>query len=131
MANELTATNTGKLITALDTQGLGEMLKPLIREIFLFDTCVAGTGRLEDPSVLGEIETGCTLNLQREPDPFDENAIVLKTGSGKKVGYIPEKDNIVFARLMDAGKMLTAKVCRIKPQYGFTRITISIYLVDF
>ena len=29
---------------------------------------------------------------------------------GVKIGYIPQKDNIIFARLMDAGKLLLEKL---------------------
>ena len=43
MANELSTQQTGALIQTIDQQGLGEMLKPLIRDIHLFDTYVAGT----------------------------------------------------------------------------------------
>ena len=45
-----------------------------------------------------------------------------------KLGYVPEKDNIVFARLMDAGKLLAAKITK---RGSFTQISIGIYLVDF
>ena len=48
----------------------------------------------------------------------------------KKLGYVPEKDNIVFSRLMDAGKMLKAKIAEIKPGGWYTKINISIFLVD-
>ena len=36
-----------------------------------------------------------------------------------------------FARLMDAGKCLTAKIDRIEPKGSFRQINISIFLVDF
>jgi hypothetical protein len=49
----------------------------------------------------------------------------------EKLGYVPEKDNIVFSRLMDAGKCLSAKVISVKYQEYFTKISISIYLVDY
>ena len=48
----------------------------------------------------------------------------------KKLGYVPEKDNIVFSRLMDAGKMLKAKIAEIKPGEWYTKINIPIFLVD-
>ena len=51
--------------------------------------------------------------------------------NGKKVGYVPEKDNIIFARLMDAGKLLSATVTDIEKKGSFTQIRIGIYLVDF
>ena len=49
---------------------------------------------------------------------------------GKKLGYVPEKDNIIFARLMDAGKLLKAKISKITQKGSFTQISVGIYLVD-
>ena len=131
MANELMHRTGGELVEALDRQGLGEMLKPLIREIHLFDSFVAGTTHLADKSVLTEIRIGDKLRLQREENKFDDNAILLITESGKKLGYVPEQDNVIFARLMDAGKMLAAKIGKIEKRGNFTQISIGIYLVDF
>ena len=113
-------------------KGIGDVLKPLIKEIHLFDTYVAGTTHLKDESVLDEIEVGQKLTLKREINKFDEKAIMLITENGKKVGYVPEKDNVIFPRLMDAGKLLSAKVTDIKERKGdFLQISIGIYLIDF
>ena len=49
----------------------------------------------------------------------------------EKLGYVPEKDNLIFARLMDAGKLLVAKIKKIQKRGTFTQISIGIYLVDF
>ena len=131
MANELSTQQTGALIQTIDQQGLGEMLKPLIREIHLFDSYIAGTTHLEDKTVLNAIKIGDKLSLQREKNKFDENAILIYTEDRKKLGYIPEKDNLIFARLMDAGKLLAAKIKKIDKKGSFTQISIGIYLVDF
>ena len=49
-----------------------------------------------------------------------------------KIGYIPEKDVIIFYRLLDAGKALMAKVADIDRSYErLAKIRISIYLIDF
>lgn len=49
--------------------------------------------------------------MKREPDNvYDRYAIELFTVKGEKIGYIPRKENKIFARLMDGGKMLSAKV---------------------
>ncbi len=110
---------------------LGAIIKPLVSEIHLFDTYVAGTSHLSDKSVLETLTGGCTLTLRREDNKFDEMAILLFAPDGRKVGYIPRRDNLIFARLMDAGKLLTAKVTEIKPRTSdFMQISISIYLVD-
>lgn len=131
MANDLSTQQTGKLVQTIDQQGVGDLLKPLIREIHLFDSYVAGTTHLEDQSVLEKIEVGDRLSLRREENKFDENAILILTEGGQKLGYIPEKDNIIFARLMDAGKMLMAKISIIEKRGSFNKISIGIYLVDF
>ena len=53
-------------------------------------------------------------------------AILVLDEEGRKLGYIPEKDNLVFARLMDAGKYLTAKMTDIDKDTPFVRINIDI-----
>ena len=131
MANEITETKNGELVSAISKNGLGEMLQPLIREIHLFDSFVAGTTHLADKSVLEEIKEGDRLSLLRENNRFDGNAILIFTESKKKLGYVPEKDNLVFARLMDAGKRLGAKIKGIEIKGTFHKIAIGIYLIDF
>lgn len=131
MSNELIEQKTGGLVSTIKQQGLGEMLKPLIKEIHLFDSYVAGTTYLQDKSVLEEIKIDDKLSLMREDNKFDKYAILLITESKKKLGYVPEKDNIIFARLMDAGKLLVAKIKKIEKKGTFTQISIGIFLVDF
>lgn len=131
MANELTTNQTGELVLAMEQHAIGDLLQPLIREIHLFDSFVAGTTHLSDSSVLEEIKVGDQLSLLRENNKFDSNAILILTADKKKLGYVPEKDNIIFARLLDAGKMLAAKIKGIEKKGSFTKIAIGIYLVDF
>lgn len=131
MANDLTISKKDMLALARDSD-LATMIKPLQHEILLFDSYVAGTSYIEDESVLDALKVGDTLWLQREPENrFDANAILVLDGQERKCGYIPEMDNIVFARLMDAGKYLTAKIVRLEEKRSFRQINIRIYLVDF
>ena len=102
-----------------------------MREIHLFDSYVAGTTHLEDDTVLDEIKVDDMLGLQREDNKFDSNAIVILTEDKRKLGYVPEKDNVIFARLMDAGKLLKAKITKIEQKGSFRQISVGIYLVDF
>lgn len=131
MDNELKIQDTAALVASLQEGQVGDLLKPLTREIHLFDTFVAGTSLLKDPSVLQDVAEGDRLSLRREASRFDDNAIVLLTGDGRKLGYVPEQDNPVFARLMDAGKLLTATVREIDRKGSFMQIAIRIFLVDF
>ncbi len=130
MADELIKFESG-LVSKAAEGGIGELLKPLQQEIHLFDSFVAGTTHLADTTVLDEIKEGDILFLVREENKFDSNAIMILSKDKKKVGYVPEKDNIVFARLMDAGKKLSAKITNIEKKGSFTKIAVSIYLVDF
>ena len=130
MANELDLQKE-KLVSVIENHDLGELIKPLVKDIHLFDSYVAGTSYLEDKTVLHKIKVGDELRLTREDNKFDENAILLQTQDRIKIGYVPEKDNLIFARLMDAGKMLKAKVKSIDLSKSFAKIAISIYLVDF
>ena len=119
------------LIEAIEDRKIGEILRPLVTEIHLFDTFIAGTSYLEDKSVLERVAQGDKVNLRREKNKFDDKAILVVDGENNKLGYIPEKDNLVFSRLMDAGKLLVGKVSGIEKRGSFTRIGIGIYLVDY
>lgn len=131
-ANGLIAQHRQDLAKAVDEdRNLGDLIKPLVREIHLFDSFIAGTTHLADDSVLSDISEGEKLMLRREVNKFDENAILILKKDGRKLGYVPEKDNIVFARMMDAGKMLEARITDIIKRGSFTRIAIGIYLIDF
>ena len=117
---------------AENPQGLGDLIKPLTREIHLFDSFIAGTSHLKDPEILKKAAVGDTLTLRRESgNRFDSNAILILNAAGEKYGYVPEKDNMIFARLMDAGKLLIAKIKNIQQKGSFMMISIGIYLVDF
>ncbi|MGN0701940.1 MAG: HIRAN domain-containing protein [Lentihominibacter sp.] len=131
MSNELTA-KQADLVSLVGGNSLGEVIKPLKTEIHLFNTYVAGTTHIKDQSVMDTIREGDHLILQRENNKYDSNAILILTEGGKKkIGYVPEKDNIVFARLMDAGKYLIAKINSIERKGAYTKISIGIFLVDF
>ncbi len=104
--------------------------KPFERDIFLFDTFVAGTSYIEG---IDELEPLLAINDKldffREPDnAYDPNAIVIRTSDGVKIGYIPKKDNPVFSRLMDAGKLLFGRISKKEKRGNYISISIKIYL---
>ena len=124
-------------VSLITKNGLDELIKPLRQEVFLYDSYVAGTTYIKDRSVLDDLCEDDELILQREPDNrFDENAIQVLDKKKRKVGYIPERDNPVFARLMDAGKMIKARIRNIdydimEPRSLYTRVDISLFMIDF
>lgn len=106
--------------------------KPYERDIFLFDTYIAGVSFLENKDDLEkELQVGDTLDFYREPgNEYDANAIMVKNIEGMKIGYVPKHDNIVFARLMDAGKLLVGEIVSLNNNKGWLRIKINIYMKD-
>ena len=130
MENELIISKDNA-ISLMHDMDLGSIIKPLSKEILLFDSYIAGTSHIEDESVFEALQENDKLALRREDNKFDDNAILVLDEQGRKLGYIPEKDNIIFARLMDAGKLLIAKVKDQDIWDGFRQIRIGVYLVDF
>ena len=131
MKNELDIKTAG-LVETIDQKDLGDILKPLVKEIHLFDTFIAGTSHLADEVPLDALEVGDKLTLRRETDNrFDDKAILVLDDQGRKLGYVPEKDNQIFSRLLDAGKLLVGKASKVERIKGFTKVAMGIYLVDY
>ena len=91
---------------------LKDLPVPFQQDIFLQECHVAGTMHIDDILVKAkDVAVGTSLVLRREPaNEHDELAILVETADGEKLGYVPRKHNPILARLMDAGKLLTAKV---------------------
>lgn len=130
MSNDITI-HKQELIEAIEDRSISDIIKPLVSEIHLFDTHIAGTMHLKDKTPVDEVTEGAKVILRREDNKFDEKAILVLDQENRKLGYVPEKDNLVFSRLMDAGKLLTGKVIDIEQLGSFKKIRIGIYLVDY
>lgn len=130
---DLTITGGGSgLVGLLHNAGGVAIPKPFEREIHLFDSYVAGTTHVEGIDELEpHLAIGEKLLFFREPEnPYDKKAIKIQTETGTKIGYVPEKDNVVFARLMDAGKQLFGRITDKEKRGNWLRIQIRIYLQD-
>ncbi|MDD5917811.1 MAG: HIRAN domain-containing protein [bacterium] len=104
--------------------------QPFERDIFLFNTHVAGTTHIAGIEELEpQLKIDERLNFFREPDnPYDEQAIVIKTENGVKIGYVPQSDNVIFARLMDAGKLVFGRISHKDKIGNWIKIDIKIFL---
>lgn len=123
--------STTTLVSVLKGKNNGMVLpQPFERDVFLFDTYVAGTSFVEGIEQIVEgLKVDDRLHFFREADnAYDGNAIVIKTVKGVKVGYVPKVDNLIFARLMDAGKLLFAKVVSKEKKGSWIKIEIKLYL---
>ena len=119
----------GKLVQILDKD---KMPMPFVREVFLLESNIAGLGFIsavqKKTSSLG---VGSPLVLRREPkNPYDALAIRIQNEQGEKLGYVPRRDNPILSRLMDAGKLLYAKVKEKKTTEDWLSISIGIYMRD-
>ena len=104
--------------------------KPFEKDIFLLDTHIAGTSFVEG---IEELEPYLNINdrleLFREAEnPYDNMAIVIRNKDGAKLGYVPRSDNPILSRLMDAGKMLFARISDKETIGNWLRIKIKIFL---
>lgn len=128
---DLVKTSGGGLVGLLHGKN-GEILipKPFEKDIFLFDTYVAGTTHIEGIEELEpHLNVDDRLEFFREPDNrYDKQAIVIKTVDGVKIGYVPKQDNVIFARLMDAGKFLFGKITSKEKKGSWVKIYIKVFL---
>lgn len=120
-----------KLLAVLTDNPVSELIRPLQKRILLLDTFVAGTAYIQDREVFQEMKPGDRLRMLREDNEQDRWAILLLDQAGRKAGYVPRKDNLILARLMDGGKLLEAEVMNLEQRSRFWKIDIRISLVDF
>lgn len=129
--SDLVKIDNGDLIEYLMKTGSGlDLPKPFERDIYLFDTYVAGTTHIEGIENIGEsLKDDDRLVFYREPEnEHDPQAIRIETLEKEKIGYVPRQDNVIFSRLMDAGKVLFAKVVEKEMRGKWLKIKIKIYL---
>lgn len=131
--DEIVNTEGGGLLSLLHGKGgTLDMPKPFEHDIFLFDTYIAGTSYIEGIEELEpHLNPDDMLNFFREPDnPYDNKAIVIKNADGVKIGYVPKADNVIFARLMDAGKLLFGRITAKEISGKWLRIEIKVFLKE-
>ena len=127
---ELSKTNSGSLLQTLHADL--QTPAPYSSDVLLLQTLVAGTTHVAGLEELEPfLKPGDRLELVRIPDnPSDPNAIKIYTRDRVKLGYVPRKENHILARLMDAGKLLYAKILSKHWQGGWLQIEIEVYLND-
>ncbi|MDZ5252123.1 HIRAN domain-containing protein [Clostridium sp. LIBA-8841] len=126
--NELSIiSNNASIMNILDKD---KELMPFFNIIYLYTLNIAGIRYYIDNDLY--LEENEELRLKRESEnQYDKYAIAVYN-SEKKIGYIPRRNNKVFARLMDGGKSILAKVKCV--DYYFDEIEdiqIRLYLDDF
>ena len=112
--------------------GANGALLPFAREIMLIECHIAGTQHHDARAMEPTLAPGALLVLQREPaNAHDALAIMIRTEAGALLGYVPRAKNEALARLMDAGKLLFARLEAKAWVGGWLRADIRVYLRDF
>jgi len=77
-----------------------------------------------------EMKAGDALALVREPDnKHDANAVRVEW-RGRKLGYLPRKENRAVAAEMDSGGRVEARIARLnRHRDPWQRILIEVYVV--
>lgn len=121
------------ILEAVEMNGIENVVMPLMNEIFLSFTDITGTRYVDNQDVFKRLEKNDPLLLEREADnKYDSNAVKVLTIDGEKLGYIPKRDNCIFSRLMDAGKILHARVYSCyEADYCRWHVSIKICMMDF
>ena len=110
----------------------GQDIIPFNREIFVINVFIAGTSYCKNiDQIQDQISDTTHLTMLRQPDnEVDQYAIGIYFNQ-TQLGWVPMKDNLVIARLMDAGKLFNCKVVSVsKTGPSNPRINVSIYMVD-
>lgn len=96
--------------------------------IFLQETHVAGTAYYRAKDLTASLAAGQELILRRQPDnPYDSLAIEVLTASGDKLGYVPRAANPPYARLMDAGHAVSARIAVVqRGKWDLVRMEIGL-----
>jgi len=128
MANIIKAKT--ELIKQSDTKKI-DLLKPLVNQIKLFDSFIGKVYLLKDVNPLLKVKIGDKLSLKRRTSTYSKYEVLIYNSSNELVGYVPENDEIVLSRLMDAGKSFFCIAKKIDHVRKYPVISIEIYMEDF
>ena len=82
---------------------------------------LAGWRYYSGPELWSELRAGDELELTREPEnPYDANAIAV-SWRGRKLGYLPRRENAALAWGLDRGERLHARIRRVVDSPNLSR----------
>jgi len=81
--------------------------------ILLQDSPLAGFQYHAGKTLWPQMQVGDALTLIREPDNSHDAKAVRVEWQGRKIGYVPRRENADVARLLDRGQALTARIVRL------------------
>jgi hypothetical protein len=80
-------------------------------------------------AVWSELRVGDRLELAREPaNPHDGNAVVV-LWQGRKLGYVPRRENAALAWALDRGTLLRARISALEAHANpARRVRFDVYV---
>lgn len=130
--------------------GSAELMSPFSQELYIGRQSIVGMrfrGGAEE--LIHNLKPGDKITFLREPEnEYDERAIIAIDGKGRKLGYIPRRENLVMSALMDHGKVFWGIIPNVPPEeYVYSRkypkqmllledgipatITVDLYMREF
>ena len=93
-------------LSALLHSGEGT-ISPFSKELYIGRQSIVGIRFQEGAVELAKnLKPGDRVSFLREPNnEYDEQAIMAVDGIGRKLGYIPRRENLVMSALLDRGKV--------------------------
>ena len=114
--------------TSLDKTGLP---KPFVQEVELLSCNIAGTTFLDLEDIEPDLKKHQLLVLKRETkNEYDDNAILILTEDGRKLGYVPQEKNEVLSNLMDAGKLIFGRLVKKNWVDNWLKLDVQLYMRD-
>ena len=107
----------GRLLRGLTVLAIGGALpKPEPPRLVLDRFWVAGFRYYEGLALMHALRCGDALTLKPEPtNPYDERAVEV-LWRGRKLGYVPRRQNAVICRLLGQGATLPAHIHSLQPE---------------
>lgn len=107
---------------------IAEQARPSVR-LLVQSSPLAGFRYHAAVQVWDELHVGDTLDLSREPDnPYDSNAVSV-SWRGRKLGYVPRRENAALAWGIDRGERLLARISRLSPHPNpARRLEFEVYI---
>ena len=106
---EVAAVLTAALLAAASANVHAQQVRLLVQS-----SPLAGFRYHEAPELFPELRIGDRLDLVREPDnPHDPNAVGVEW-RGRRLGYVPRRENSALAWAMDRGDPVTARISTLR-----------------
>lgn len=118
----------GAALLACAACARGEEPAPQLR-LLVQESPLAGYRYADAAEVWPLLRVGDRLELSREPDnPHDANAVRVEW-RGRKLGYVPRRENAALAWGLDRGEQLRARITRLEPHPNpARRVRFEVYV---